>query len=120
MLFRSPLGKTVRVNAGGNGRSVTGSLRPPANLSRPLFWNFALLYADSESGDDGPHRQFSAIVTRDGRFRIDDMPPGEYSLAISFSRFDVGYLDEVSFSIPEKDTGAAAKPIDLGVLTLHE
>lgn len=114
-----PLGKSVRVNAGGNGRSANGKLRPPANFKQPVFWNFALLHAEPESDENRPRQRFNAIVSRDGRFRIDDMPPGEYSLSISFSRFDCGYLDEVSFSIPETQGRAAAKPIDLGVLTLH-
>jgi hypothetical protein len=119
-----PPGKTLHIDIGRKGRSVVGKLRPPANFKKPVFWNFALLNADSEPDSESKEKKqrlrFNATVSRDGDFRIDEMPPGQYSLNITFSRFVVGYLDETSFSIPEKDATWSAKPIDLGVLTLHD
>lgn len=41
-------------------------------------------YESSEGQSYNPRRQFSLIFSRDGSFRVDDLPPGNYSLDLVF------------------------------------
>ena len=114
-----PAGKTVHIDLGRVGQSVIGKLNPPAGWKKQVFWNFASVCAQAEP-DDLPTRnfQFTARVSRDGTFRIDDMPPGIYSLRVSFARYEPGRLGWTFFSIPMTDRPTPEKPIDVGVLPL--
>ena len=57
----------------------------------------------------------SATIDRDGSFRIDDVPPGDYVLRLRFDRDAPGSLPETKVIVPEEGNGS----IDLGVLTLE-
>ncbi len=59
-----------------------------------------------------------ATANRDGRFRIDDVPAGEYSLNVSFVRNEAGHLRDYLFVVPPADTASAGQPVDLGALRL--
>lgn len=58
---------------------------------------------------------FSATVAPDGTFRIDDMPDGDYSLSVRFSKFGPGKIQNLRFMVPP--TGS--EPFDLGVIKLE-
>ena len=61
-----------------------------------------------------------ASVDRDGSFRIDDVPPGDYVLSVRFSQRAPGILSDYRFSVPPVENGLSAEPLDLGKLALHK
>lgn len=69
--------------------------------------------------------RLTATVARDGSFRIDDVPPGEYVLDASFNSHDratehpPGRLYEHAITVPAGDDLVNAEPLDLGVLQLE-
>ena len=71
----------------------------------------------------GPQREasphFTASVSRDGTFRLDDMPAGDYSLSIRFSRNAAGRLPNYGFSVPPMEGNRSGEELDLGVLALE-
>jgi hypothetical protein len=61
----------------------------------------------------------TATVDRDGSFRIDDVPPGDYVLGVEFDQHPAGRLKNYRFSVPEIDGQRLDRPLDLGVLALE-
>lgn len=112
-----PAGKTVHIDLGGAGRPVIGRLEPRAGFTGKPRWNFASIRAMPAGAADDPDRPyFRVTVDRDGRFRIDDVPPGRYSLDGMFHQMeDVGDLSSHGFEVP---AGRAENPVDLGVIRL--
>ena len=72
--------------------------------------------ADQRLRDASPF--FSASVGRDGTFRIDDVPPGNYGLNVMFHESSPGQVRDYNFSVPAAEEADAGKPVDLGVITL--
>lgn len=64
----------------------------------------------------------TASIARDGSFRIDDVPPGDYVLKVSFSerKFAAGSLTDVHFTVPPVENRSSSEPVDLGTLTLEK
>ncbi|MDB5391088.1 MAG: blaR1 2 [Planctomycetaceae bacterium] len=62
---------------------------------------------------------FEASVNRDGTFRIDDLPPGDFTLTIGMQRAGLGTLTDYRFKVPMTDDLKANHPIELGNLTLE-
>jgi hypothetical protein len=154
-------GETKRIDLGGDGRPVAGSLAPPEGHTDEVQWSFARVFVTiagepkspqapvevqkdpgryqtwwrewSES-DEGKawreaqkeyqHRRdaspyFNASVDRDGNFRIDDVPPGEYSLSVNMDERPIGQLRDYAFSVPPAEGEDAQETVDLGFLTLE-
>jgi beta-lactamase regulating signal transducer with metallopeptidase domain len=111
-----PSGKTVHIDLGGVGRPVVGKLHPPEGLTEKVRWNFADVTV--VSGADGPY--FTVTVDREGKFRIDDVPAGDYSLSVRFRRDNAGGLSNYRFSVPMLEGDAAGRPVDLGTLKLEK
>jgi beta-lactamase regulating signal transducer with metallopeptidase domain len=61
---------------------------------------------------------FHASVDRDGSFRIDDMPAGNYEVRIWFHENAPGILRDFPFTVPPIEGPRSDIPLDLGVLTL--
>jgi hypothetical protein len=59
-------------------------------------------------------------VDRDGQFRIDDVPAGDYSLRVQFQRDEAGQLRNHHFKVPSLEDELAGKPVDLGILRLEK
>jgi hypothetical protein len=61
----------------------------------------------------------TATVDRDGTFRIDDVPPGNYLLNVGFDRESAGQRVGVPLDVPADNAEANTKPVDLGTLKLN-
>lgn len=112
-----PAGKTVHIDLGGTGRPVVGKLEPREGFTGKPRWNFASIRAmPAGAADDSNRPYYTVTADRDGRFRIDDVPPGRYSLDGMFHQMeDVGALSGYGFEVP---AGRADSPVDLGVIRL--
>jgi hypothetical protein len=62
----------------------------------------------------------TATVDRQGVFRIDDVPEGNYVLGVRFSKHSAGSLANHHFSVPPVEAGGNPEPVDLGTLTLQK
>jgi beta-lactamase regulating signal transducer with metallopeptidase domain len=62
----------------------------------------------------------TASVDRDGSFRIDDVPAGNYVLGVNFSKKAAGTLSGHRFSVPPVEEGRTGEPLELGTLTLDK
>ena len=113
-----PSGKTVHIDLGGIGRPVVGRLQPPEGFTGKVRWNFADDHGRVAAGETSPY--FTVTVDRDGKFRIDDVPAGDYSLSVRFMREDVGHLSDHRFRVPALEGDAAGRPVDLGTLKLEK
>jgi protocatechuate 3,4-dioxygenase beta subunit len=123
-LAEFPSGQTTRVDLGGRGRPVVGTLRPPAGFDGPVRWNFATVWVSPEGREAqarGPALNYlRASVDLAGRFRIDDVPPGAYSLRVDFQRDEAGRLLNHRILVPPPGNGSLGTPFDLGVLNLQK
>ncbi len=84
-------GDIVLARIGGKGRPVIGRIKLPDSKVALVDWrrNRPATLSKSRSGDlvrpgaaQDPHwlDRFAASLDKDGRFRIDDVPPGHYKL----------------------------------------
>ena len=70
-----------------------------------------------QAGADADY--FTASVGRDGSFRIDDMPTGEFTLQVRFDRDAPGILRNHHFEVPNMEEPLVSEPLDLGTLQLQ-
>ncbi len=118
-----PGGKTVHIDLGGAGRAVVGKLQPPEGVHEKIRWNLALVVAATEGAEvQGEGVYGTATVDRDGRFRIDDLPAGDYGLSATLDREGGAELrlSNHRFTVPPAKEGVPAQPMDLGTLTLQK
>ena len=116
-----PAGKTVHLDLGGSRVVIVGRLQPPDGFAGKVAWTEARLLATPAAvghQQDAPY--LMATVDRDGSFRIDDAPAGDYSLNVFYANNGQRYLIDRRFTVPAPAGDAAAKPIDLGVLKLEK
>ncbi len=116
-----PAGKTVHIDLGGTGRAIVGKLQPPEGSKEKVRWNYALVTAspdEADTGEAGPY--LSATVDRNGKFRIDDVPPGSYSLSVRFQQDDAGHLWNHRFKVTAPNGDGSRQPVDLGILNLEK
>jgi hypothetical protein len=128
-------GQTVLVHIGARGRPVIGRVvLPAAPGARPVEWrqnrpariekarNFNPLQG-LFGKDPRPFDRFAAGLDKDGRFRIDDVPPGHYELTVTIEAprglNRPGMIEElgrvkVPVHVPE---GSDDVPVDLGEIT---
>ena len=111
-----PSGKTVHIDLGGIGRPVVGRLQPPEGFTGKVRWNFADITV--VGGEKSPY--YTVTVDREGKFRIDDVPAGDYLLSVRFMKEDAGHLSDHRFRVPALEGDAAARPVDLGTLKLEK
>ena len=139
-------GETTHVDLGGGGRPVVGKLTPPAGFNEKVLWNFALIYVQAPrltlpipAGVEKDPQKYkvwqsasrayektlaaspyiSATVGRDGSFRIDDVPSGDYALSVRFNGHRAGHLLDHRFSVPPIEGSQVGQPLDLGKLKLE-
>jgi RNA polymerase sigma factor (sigma-70 family) len=113
-------GETAKVLIGGNGRAVAGKAVAPKHVDGEVWTqnSIALIQKD-------PPTEYRAMFAEDGSFRIDDVPPGDYTLKTDVSeppsradgnRLDfkpLAHIEKPVSILPDSDT-------DLGVLELRD
>ena len=152
-------GRTTRLDLGGVGRPVIGTLVRPHGVRENVDWRFAMVQAmgvvdrpaapvppadvqnDPEAYDSwwkewqkttegkawlANHERLrfeapfiQASVDRDGRFRMDDVPSGEYNLVVGFVMWRQGGQFTSRFRVPPIEGGRSEVALDLGVLQLE-
>lgn len=113
-------GQVVKVEIGQRGRAVVGRLKPPRGFTKPVMWQIATLDVEPDHYDrTAEYLRFKASVDRNGRFRVDDVPPGRYAVGCYSGQFrDAPY--RFSISVPKQDTRPLGQPLDLGDLELSK
>jgi beta-lactamase regulating signal transducer with metallopeptidase domain/thiol-disulfide isomerase/thioredoxin len=115
-------GRTTRVRVGGRGRAVIGRLVLDGEPETPIDWTRnPPVVIHVPPGQP----QFISNLDKDGRFRVEDVPPGKY-------RFRVGSPDlpargvetrvgwsERDLDVPEAPAGQPGQPLDLGAIEAH-
>lgn len=121
-------GAMTKVTLGGSGRTVVGRLVAGAGLeNRKLAFTaggFRFLTLNEKRDDGFPGRLLVLDIERDGSFRCEDVPPGEYDLYVTVKDAagkldgpDVGAIQR-TLTVPREQTDAG-KPHDFGPLTLE-
>jgi beta-lactamase regulating signal transducer with metallopeptidase domain/peroxiredoxin/5-hydroxyisourate hydrolase-like protein (transthyretin family) len=118
-------GGTAEVTVGGKGRAVVGRVVVNGTPDSPLDWRqnspaeIKLPRVKLGQGPRGGDR-YASNLDRDGRFRVDDVPPGRYELTVPVntppdpSRGGAGTeigRATLEFTVPE---GPADAPVDVG------
>jgi hypothetical protein len=115
-----PAGKTIRIDLGGTGRPVVGRLQAPEGFQGQVRWSFVRIAVGpvpAEREEGSPF--WTVTVDRDGRFRIDDVPAGNYVLSLQFDRYPAGALPEHRFRVAAAEGDGASQPVELGNLRLE-
>ncbi len=154
--FTTKPGQNIEVNIGGTGRLVVGHATIPKTIAK-YHWGICVIMPDLENyqfpeGVDEMSREerqvwfdkwsrteegvaynkkswqsFAVVVGDDGRFRIEDIPSGDYTLSLSINTGETPNpygtsktLDTLrhKFTVPEMAGGRSDQPLDLGDLTL--
>jgi hypothetical protein len=110
-------GQTAQVGLNGAGSPVVGKLLPPEGLIEKIRWSVAEVQVQPDR-PGANNFQVTARVDREGKFRIDDMPPGNYSLSVKFPENAPGRLSNYGFKVLSTDGEPSVEPIDLGALRL--
>ncbi|MBN1343982.1 MAG: redoxin domain-containing protein [Phycisphaerae bacterium] len=145
-------GQTVTVQIGGTGRPVVGQVVPPQDSGLELEYQGGSFrrvwlvtdrtsppkdlseddrqawykkYYRSEKGlaEWRSHRSYVADVESDGQFRIDDVPPGDYTGQIEVAKKgeDFGKASgraTLKFTVPPIEGLRTDEPLDLGQIVV--
>ena len=126
-------GQTVEVRVGGKGRPVIGQIVLDGTPAVPVDWTqnepIVIGAATKIPGSQrissvqfAPTR-FASKIDKDGRFRIEDVPAGKYTLEVRAGHPGFGLavreISNVSFTVtvPEIPGGRTNEPLDLGTIT---
>jgi protocatechuate 3,4-dioxygenase beta subunit len=119
-------GETANVTIGGVGRPVVGKVAMADEVRDQIDWKTGERYARSQS-DEGSYRSLGMEVEKDGSFRIDDVPAGNYTLyfmafkpptaARTYRGELIGRLSH-SFTVAPMAGGRSDEPLDLGAVDL--
>ena len=132
--YTLPAGETIHVMIGGTGRPVTGRLALPKGADVEVAWQLSKaivetaprVNTDREAKEARRDRRaFVAIMQADGSCRINDVPAGDYALAVTLALYGplggmgkaIGSLEH-RFTVPPMPGGRSDEPLDLGTLTV--
>ena len=121
--------QTARVRIGGKGRPVFGRVVIDGTPEAPVDWTknqpVVIQLPVDELKDPLGGRRFASHIDKDGRFRIEDVPPGNYVLEVtvdaasyppSWARRPIGQA-KMPVTVPEAPAGRPDDPLDLGTIT---
>ena len=123
-------GQTARVQLGGKGRPVLGRIVVDGTPETPLDWTknqpVVIQIPLDEVKDSLGWRCFGSHIDKDGRFRVEDVPPGKYVLEVTVNadsypqvRGAEAMIGSVKTSVivPEAPEARSDEPFDLGTIT---
>ena len=120
-------GKTANVTIGGTGRPVIGKVVIPDLLKNTFDWEHTN-HGLRISSPNSPYRIMALNFDKDGSFRTDDVPAGDYAIYVTaygpppnsrtYRGERIGILSR-AFTIPEMPDGRSDEPLNLGELTLE-
>jgi beta-lactamase regulating signal transducer with metallopeptidase domain/thiol-disulfide isomerase/thioredoxin len=152
-----PPGGTAKVVLAGTGRPVVGRFigpdgtvptirfenatgqlliraplpRPPDNVSsgarRRLEWQVKFRTSAEGQALERMNKHFGLVITRDGAFHADDVPPGKYQFTLTLHErlvegktisFKSSQLLQRVVNVPAADPGHADEPFDVGDVVL--
>jgi len=121
-------GETTRIQIGGTGRPVIGRIVIPEIIRNLFDWQYTYGILRISSPINPPYKIIGLEFDKDGSFRTEDVPTGEYCLSMQVYgpppntrrvRGEmIGVLSRV-FTVPEMPGGRSDEPLDLGALELQ-
>lgn len=117
-------GETTTAKIGGVGRPVTGNL---AFETQP-DWMFCSVSCSPENSKEQFRVSKHGTVTKDGVFRIDDVPEGDWQLRILLNKpskenphfgMPIGQAQS-QFKIPAIPNGVSDEPLDIGAFVVQK
>ena len=123
-------GRTARAQVGGKGRPVSGRVVVNGTPEPPVDWMknqpVVIHVSHEELKDSLDWRQYAAHLDKDGRFHIDDVPPGKYVLEVTVNAAsyplvwgagsEIGTA-KMTVTVPDAPAGRPDDPLDLGTIT---
>lgn len=125
-------GQTARVRLGGKGRPVLGRVVVQGTPEAPLDWAknqpvvIQIPFEDVKVSADW--RCFGSYIDKDGRFRVEDVPPGKYVMEVTVNSDSypqvrgneamIGWL-RIPVIVPETPAGQPDAPLELGTITVE-
>ena len=118
-------GKTTKVDLGTSGRPVVGQLRlsskPEQNADvegRPAPVRVHMFVTPETALHPGDPQSFIATADERGNFCIDDVPVGDYRMAIHVQAGGIN-TEITHFTVPAINEKLSQRPVDLGVITVN-
>jgi len=125
-------GQTARVQLGGKGRPVLGRIVVDGTREVPVDWAknqpVMIQIPLEEVKDSVGWRCFGSHIDKDGRFHVEDVPPGKYVLEVTVNsdaypqvrgaEAIIG-MERMKVTVPEAPAGQPDAPLDLGTITVE-
>jgi protocatechuate 3,4-dioxygenase beta subunit len=121
-------GQTAHVQIGGTGCPVIGKVVVPDMIKNVFEWQYTDKSLRISSPISPPYKLFTFECDKDGSFRVEDVPAGDYCVYVhaygpppnprTFRGERIGELSR-AFSIPAMPGGRSDEPLDLGTLELE-
>ncbi len=120
--------KTVKVDVGGTGRTVTGEIALDWKPEKPVDWttHSPVRLNPLNRAEGQPFASYLGRIDTSGRFTIPDVPPGKYRLLLAVmgrhglrpgpGMFLGSAMQEIEVTAAE--TKDVLEPIDLGMITV--
>ena len=122
--------QTARVRIGGKGRPVIGRVVVDGTPEPPVDWTknqpVVIHVPHEELKDSLDWREFASHFDKDGRFHVEDVPPGKYVLEVTVNaasyptvrgaEAEIGHV-RITVTVPETPAGQPDAPLDLGTIT---
>jgi hypothetical protein len=120
-------GQTTRVQIGGTGRPVVGKIVIPEMIEDKFDWQYTS-HSLRVSSPNSPYRILALEFDKDGSFRVEDVPAGDYYIYVHAYEPPpntrtprgerIGVLSH-PFNIPKMPDGRSNEPLDLGILEME-
>jgi beta-lactamase regulating signal transducer with metallopeptidase domain/thiol-disulfide isomerase/thioredoxin/uncharacterized GH25 family protein len=124
-------GQTARVQLGGKGRPVIGRIVLDGTPETTVDWTknqpLTIRVPLQEVKDSATWRCFGSYIDKEGRFRVEDVPPGKYELELMVNsdaypriRGDEAVIGSfrTTIVVPEAPSARPDEPVDLGPITV--